>query len=77
VDQAVVVSETAEPTVLEEMWAALAVVGRGAEKMVGVWGSEEEGKGVVFLARVPAGLVGETEVEASAEELGGAREEGA
>ena len=74
------VSETAEPTALAavaEMTVALAVVGRGAEKMVGVWGSGGEVKGGAFWERVREGLVGETEVEASAEELGGAREEGA
>lgn len=36
VEMAVVVSETAEPTALAARMAALAVVGRGAEKMVGV-----------------------------------------
>lgn len=38
---------------------------------------EEEGKDGAFLAMVREGLVGETDLEASAEELGGAREEGA
>ena len=73
------VSETAEPTALAavaEMTVALAVVGRGAEKMVGVWGSGGEVKGGAFWERVLEGLAGETDLEALAEELGGAREEG-
>jgi len=73
------VSEAAEPTALAAlaaMTADSAVVGRGAERMVGVWGSGGEVKGVAFLAMVLEGLAGETDLEASAEELGGAREEG-